>query len=140
NDPRLLLGRRAATRLVPPPAIGAKELLRVVLDAEHVTPEELLAPDERIPSAFESEPEEVRRRDELRLDGLANRIGDGRGLVEVRQRVGGLSGALRAAALARPLLLQERVLGLAAIRLADGDAISLDRTADEEALAREPDV
>jgi hypothetical protein len=122
--------------LIPVAAsIGAAEQVRgVVLNLQDLASIQRLAADERVLAFFEAEAQEVRRRDEFRLARLTEQR------LDVARRLRVVGSAFAASLLAPLVALQEIGFVLAAIRLADRDAVGLDRTADEEPVADEPGV
>src|SRR6185436_13515983 len=123
----------------------------VVLDAQDVAALELLAVRQRVAAFVELEPQEVRRRHELRLPRLANEPIHARGGLFARIVVVGTRDGADARAVGRRVLwslpafspaneLQVPVFELAAVAFADGRAVGLHRALDEEPVADEPGV
>ncbi len=132
----------AAARRLPVgiPAIP-EQAGRVVLDAKDLPVLEPLAADQRVLALFELEPQEVRRIDELGLAGLIEQAVDvgGRGWWSLygldKRAIGTFDPSI--ARLGPP---QELLLILSALLLANRDAVSRTRTADEEPVANVPGV
>ena len=122
-----------------PSRIASEQLRRVVLDAQHVVAVERLAADERVLAFFELEAQKVGRRDELRA--AAPGAGWRRRPSAPPHRPRGCAGRGGVPRRRSSSRCRFRIqLRRSAVRLADGDAVELDRAADEEAVADEPGV